>query len=197
MTAKRAKELFRESRHARLGHGYSEDYCEHRADVAVAALERQGVTAYKVVLTRGNTKRLEVAIPGHPAGGVSWQYHVAPAVRVDGELWVLDPVLFRGPVRVDRWAAKMGGEAAPPTKAKRVEPPRDERLEYPRLYTQLTDRPRAQLVPSSHRYGWSTGGKVVSWPQSARSRVDQLARSLFYVSGGRRFERMRAGERAR
>jgi len=42
-----------------------------------------------------------------PSGSLTWTYHVAPTVVVDGQPMVFDPSLFNDPVTLDEWHSKM------------------------------------------------------------------------------------------
>jgi hypothetical protein len=52
------------------------------------------------IWNRGN---LIVETDNNPECAVGWGYHVAPAVKVDGRMLVIDPALFERPVSVKEW----------------------------------------------------------------------------------------------
>lgn len=49
--------------------------------------------------------------PVIPDGTLSWTYHVAPTVELDGKTMVFDPSMFKGPVTPDEWRSKMVNKA--------------------------------------------------------------------------------------
>jgi hypothetical protein len=56
-----------------------------------------------VVAKIWNFGELVVKTDNSPSCTVDWSYHVAPLVRVDSELMVIDPALCERPVTVDDW----------------------------------------------------------------------------------------------
>src|SRR5690606_25246083 len=123
VTPQKARALFREMAVSRLGYGFPEDYCSYRADVASAAIERAGVRSHLVWVGRG-ARKLKAEAPTHPRGAASWEYHVAPAVRIGRELFVLDPSIFDRPVPAREWLAAVGAEDAALEPARPVSRPR-------------------------------------------------------------------------
>ena len=52
---------------------------------------------------------LTVKTDHSPRGSVSWWYHVAPVVEVEGEKFVLDPAIeFSRPLSLSEWLSRMG-----------------------------------------------------------------------------------------
>jgi hypothetical protein len=102
-----AEKLFAEMGKADIGTHIPDDTCYARADVAAVAGERAGVQMYKVnfIATKGAV--LNIATPNAPSGKVEWNYHVAPAVKVGGQIVVIDPSMFDRPVPVAQWTAAM------------------------------------------------------------------------------------------
>jgi len=75
--------------------------CEERAPMALYYLAQQGFPTPYYVRARGD---LGLRTDNDPAGKVSWSAHVAPVVRLDGQLLVLDPALDpRRPLPVSEW----------------------------------------------------------------------------------------------
>lgn len=51
---------------------------------------------------------LTVRTANAPSGSVSWWYHVAPIVQVNGQKYVLDPAIEpHGPLKLEDWLARM------------------------------------------------------------------------------------------
>lgn len=79
--------------------------CEQRAVTANYQLTRAGLPTpwfMRAWAKRGKTFLVQTA--NEPDGDVNWSGHVAPVVRVDGELFVLDPALDpRAPLPVQAW----------------------------------------------------------------------------------------------
>lgn len=63
---------------------------------------------------------LIVKTDNNPYCRVRWFYHVAPVVKVDNRLLVIDPALFEQPVTVERWLAKQKGKSSGPIYTSRV-----------------------------------------------------------------------------
>lgn len=82
---------------------YPDDGCFARARAMDYLLEGSGYPRPMSVFSFGN---LQVATSNSAAGAVSWWFHVAPVVAVNGVAYVLDPSLeTRGPVTVQEWVA--------------------------------------------------------------------------------------------
>lgn len=56
-----------------------------------------------VVAKVWNDGDLVIRSSNSPDCEVEWDYHVAPVVRVEEELLVLDPALFEEPVKIEKW----------------------------------------------------------------------------------------------
>jgi hypothetical protein len=84
---------------------YPDDGCFARAEAAVERLAHQGLPEPKKLFVFGS---LSIETP-HAAGGRAyWWYHVAPAVRVGGDAYVLDPAVNpSGALKVAEWIALM------------------------------------------------------------------------------------------
>lgn len=82
---------------------YPEDGCYARAHKMTQLLDKKGVIAGKVFL-EGD---LKVETKNSPKGFVEWWYHVAPLVAVKQgkrvEMFVIDPSLGKGPLKLDDW----------------------------------------------------------------------------------------------
>lgn len=95
-----------ENRDRRLTWLYPDDGCYARAEIAVHLLESSRRAVPLKVFAFGN---LSVKTENHPHGWISWWYHVAPVLRVEGIAYVLDPAIEpRRPLSVDEWIARMG-----------------------------------------------------------------------------------------
>ncbi len=81
--------------------------CWARAHEMVRLIERYfDRKPEQVVAKIWNFGTLIVKTDNNPLCIVDWTYHVAPVVRVDEELMVIDPSLFEQPVTVDDWRYK-------------------------------------------------------------------------------------------
>ncbi len=90
---------------------YPEDGCFARAEAMDFELERAGYARPGNVFSFGN---LSVATRNTPWGGVSWWYHVAPAVRVGDTVYVLDPSIEpRQPIALASWLARQQTNGEP------------------------------------------------------------------------------------
>lgn len=85
---------------------YPDDGCYARAALANRNLFRWFLPVPSKVFVFGN---LRVKTPNAPRGAVSWWYHVAPVVDVNGEKFVLDPAIEPSkPLPLNEWLARMG-----------------------------------------------------------------------------------------
>lgn len=83
---------------------YPDDGCFARAQVAVRNLIRANYPAPSKIFVFGD---LSVATANSPYGSVTWWYHVAPLVEVDGVKYVLDPAIEPAhPLPLAQWLAK-------------------------------------------------------------------------------------------
>lgn len=79
--------------------------CEERAQAASYYLTNWDYTTpyYARVLVKPN-KRLILKTDNEPGGSVRWTHHVAPVVRVDGRLMILDPAVEpEKPLPIEEW----------------------------------------------------------------------------------------------
>lgn len=84
---------------------YPDDGCFARAALAVLNLSKWNVTVPKKVFVFGD---LDVKTNNSRYGSVSWWYHVAPLVEIDGVKYVLDPAIEpKNPLRLEDWLARM------------------------------------------------------------------------------------------
>jgi hypothetical protein len=84
---------------------YPDDGCFARASLAIVNLNQWKYAVPKKIFVFGN---LEVKTVNSPWGSVSWWYHVAPLVEVNGEKYVLDPAIEpKNPLRLEDWLARM------------------------------------------------------------------------------------------
>lgn len=84
---------------------YPDDGCFARAALAIFNLARWGISLPNKVFVFGD---LAVRTPNSPDGLVTWWYHVAPLVEVDGLKYVLDPAIEpRHPLKLEDWLATM------------------------------------------------------------------------------------------
>lgn len=117
ISPERADELFREmaSKADSIPFDYPQDCCYSRAHEMCRDMQADGVDCGKVWNYQnpgpppGNP--LSVSTPNSPTGGVTWRYHVAPILNVQGDdgvtrPMVIDPSMFDQPVSVDAWKAK-------------------------------------------------------------------------------------------
>ena len=86
---------------------FPDDGCHGRAHMVCELLqERFGIVSGKIWLYGHPDEPYEVATCNHPRGSVLWLYHVAPIIRCTSGIRVVDPALFRGPVRESSWRRK-------------------------------------------------------------------------------------------
>lgn len=83
-----------------LRYDYLRDGCFARSQVVAAQLAEQGFEVYKIWV-HGFSLWGERLIK--PLDFFGWRYHVAPVVRVNDRLWVLDPGLFAKSVEAYEW----------------------------------------------------------------------------------------------
>jgi hypothetical protein len=85
---------------------YPDDGCYSRAAVVNRFAFHQFYPIPSKVFAFGN---LAVNTPNSPRGRVSWWYHVAPVVEVNGKKYVLDPAIeFERPLELGDWLSAMG-----------------------------------------------------------------------------------------
>jgi hypothetical protein len=78
--------------------------CWARAHEIVRLIERYFDCDPRTIVAKiWNFGSLEAKTNNNPHCRVQWDYHVAPIVKVDAELLVIDPSLFNQPVSVDIW----------------------------------------------------------------------------------------------
>jgi uncharacterized Zn-binding protein involved in type VI secretion len=88
---------------------YPTDGCYARAHLMAQRMELMGLTPKKVwSFASDYADPLWVNTPNHPAGKVSWGYHVAPTIPIrgtDGKVqdMVVDPSMFNQPATIDEW----------------------------------------------------------------------------------------------
>lgn len=84
---------------------YPDDGCFARAALAILNLGKWSYAVPKKVFVFGD---LLVNTKNAPGGSVSWWYHVAPLVEVNGDKYVLDPAIEpKNPLRLEDWLARM------------------------------------------------------------------------------------------
>lgn len=69
---------------------YPDDGCFARAAMMVAKLRETNIAVPSKVYIFGN---LKVKTQNSPSGEVGWWFHVAPAVRIAGQVYILDPAI--------------------------------------------------------------------------------------------------------
>jgi hypothetical protein len=85
---------------------FPDDGCFARAALAVKNLASRNDLPPNKIFVFGN---LNVKTNNSPDGSVSWWYHVAPIIEVQGEKYVLDPALEpKHPLRMMDWLKLMG-----------------------------------------------------------------------------------------
>lgn len=89
-----------------LRYDYLKDGCFARSEIVSAQLAAQGFEVYKIWIHGFSLWGYRLDKPSDFFG---WRYHVAPAVKVDGKLWVFDPGLFQGPVAAYQWVGEVFG----------------------------------------------------------------------------------------
>lgn len=84
---------------------YPDDGCFARAALAVSNFIHWNMPAPSKVFVFGD---LSVHTNNSPTGDVTWWYHVAPIVEVEGEKYVLDPAIDpHAPMTLDKWVSQM------------------------------------------------------------------------------------------
>lgn len=84
---------------------YPDDGCFARAQLASYNLRSWSAPAPSKIFVFGD---LTVHTRNAPEGSVSWWYHVAPIVQIEGEKYVLDPALEpQHPLKLVDWLSKM------------------------------------------------------------------------------------------
>ena len=80
---------------------YPDDGCFARAAMFNNLAEEKSFERPDRIFIFGD---LTVQTDNHPSGEVGWWYHTAPIVRVDGEVFVLDPAISpKEPMKVEDW----------------------------------------------------------------------------------------------
>lgn len=83
---------------------YPDDGCFARAAMAREQIAHQGQSVAKLFIFGD----LALATANAPGGSVHWAWHVVPVVRVEGELYVLDPATEpEAPLTVRDWAHRL------------------------------------------------------------------------------------------
>jgi hypothetical protein len=106
-----ADQLFKDlSAQSDIPFDYPDDCCYTRAQEMCEIMQRQGIPCGKVWNYAHDfpNDSLRVDTSNNPKGYVTWRYHVAPVVPVQGDdgivrQMVLDPSTFDRPVTVDEW----------------------------------------------------------------------------------------------
>lgn len=79
--------------------------CDARAQLVADALAEWGHARPSKVFVSGG---LRAATPNDPSGQVAWDWHVAAAVRVGSEVFVLDAAIEpRAPLRLEDWLLRL------------------------------------------------------------------------------------------
>ena len=116
ISPERANSLFREmaSKADSIPFDYPNDCCYSRAHEMCRDMQAEGIDCGKVWNYQNpgppSGPPLTVSTPNSPTGQVTWRYHVAPIVNVQGDdgvvrPMVIDPSMFDHPVTVDEWKA--------------------------------------------------------------------------------------------
>jgi Glutaminase len=116
LTAAQANDLFREmaAQQSAIPFDYPDDCCYSRAHEMCRQLRARGIPCGKVWnYGSGGHEHpsLHATTTNHPSGSVTWWYHVAPTVPVQGSDgvvrdMVIDPSLFDHPVTVEEWVRR-------------------------------------------------------------------------------------------
>jgi hypothetical protein len=90
-----------------IAYHFPADGCYARTHLMSKYLQQMGLHPWKI-WAFANGHDLQVPTSHHPAGEVTWEYHVAPMLRVRSGLanqhwYVLDPALFDRPVTLEQW----------------------------------------------------------------------------------------------
>jgi hypothetical protein len=84
---------------------YPDDGCFARAALMMFNFGRWLVTLPNKIFAFGD---LQVRTPNSPGGLVTWWYHVAPVVEVNGQKYVIDPAIQPDrPLRLEEWIGAM------------------------------------------------------------------------------------------
>lgn len=84
---------------------YPDDGCYVRAEIAYRLAEKNHYAIPSKVFVFGN---LRVKTANAPGGSVGWWYHVAPAFRVQNEIYILDPAMNpEGALKIADWNERM------------------------------------------------------------------------------------------
>lgn len=87
---------------------YPDDGCFARAALAILNLGSWNTAVPKKIFVFGD---LTVQTKNSPSGSVTWWYHVAPLVEVDGVKYVLDPAINpKTPLKLEDWLATMSAQ---------------------------------------------------------------------------------------
>lgn len=90
----------------RLSWMYPDDGCWIRAQIMNSIFRKIGAQPLAKVFIFGN---LKVATLFSPSRSVSWWYHVVPMVRVDNQIYVIDPAIeISRPLLFVEWAQRQG-----------------------------------------------------------------------------------------
>lgn len=104
-----------EGRARRLPWLLADNACELRAPAAAYLMHAWGFpTPYYARAKAKTRKKLHLSTPNFPTT-VMWSSHVAPVLRSEGQLYVLDPAVeATGPITVDEWLVRItyGGTPA-------------------------------------------------------------------------------------
>lgn len=84
---------------------YPDDGCYVRAEIAYRLAEQKNYQIPSKVFVFGN---LRVETKNAQSGVVRWWYHVAPAFRVQNDVYILDPSINpEAPLKISEWDEKM------------------------------------------------------------------------------------------
>ena len=89
---------------------YPDDGCFARAALVIMNLSHWKIPVPNKIFVFGD---LEVKTPNSQSGSVSWWYHVAPIVTVNGQKYVLDPAIEPlRPLKLEEWLSKMSSDVS-------------------------------------------------------------------------------------
>lgn len=116
LSKSRADQLFKElAGEPNIPFDYPDDCCYTRANRMCGIMQKEGIQCGKVWNYSHDypIDSLRVTTSNNPKGYVTWKYHVAPVVDVQGDdgatrVMVLDPSTFDHPVTVDEWVKNQG-----------------------------------------------------------------------------------------
>lgn len=87
---------------------YPDDGCFARAAMSESWLTAHGFSRTRKLFAFG---RLAVSTPNSPRGAVYWWYHVVPAVRVGGDVVIVDPAVEPGrPLAFAEWLSRIASD---------------------------------------------------------------------------------------